>query len=145
MAAARDERARALSALRSLDPGMERKTWVRVGMAAHDAGVTFDEFDAWSADGDSYNARDCKAMWRSIEPGDVKAGTLFKLAQDAGWRDDAPSQPRPQPARAPKPAPTRPASKPSAPEVWARLKPATKVHVAADNYLERSATTILSG
>lgn len=124
----RDECERALSALHSLDPSMDRETWLRTGMAAHAAGVTFDEFDAWSAGGENYDASGCKAMWRSIKPGAVKAGTLFKLALDAGWRDDTHSQLRPLPARAPKPAPTRPTSKPSAPEVWARLEPATEAH-----------------
>ncbi len=48
-------------------------------------------FDRWSSAAGNYGGeRDTAATWRSINGcGGIGAGTLFKLARDAGWNDDA--------------------------------------------------------
>lgn len=121
---------RAREALHSIPPDLPRDEWVRAGMAAHAAGLSFDDFDAWSAGADCYRAADCRATWRSIKPqpaGGIGAGTLFKLAADHGH-----TQPRQQGHGK---APARPAAalKPAHPgmgaaEVWARCTPAPERH-----------------
>ncbi|WP_233881028.1 AAA family ATPase [Paraburkholderia flagellata] len=96
-----DDYDRKRGALWALDAGCDRDTWVRIGMAAKAAGLPEDEWLDWSATGANYGGEaDARSVWRSIEPGGgVGAGTLFKLADDAGWRD---------PRRANGHAPTRP-------------------------------------
>lgn len=82
----------ARDALAALDPGIDRTTWVRIGMAAHAAGLSVDDFIAWSSRADNYDGeRDCRSVWRSFHAGQVSAGTLFYLARDVGW------EARPQP------------------------------------------------
>ncbi|KVD37563.1 helicase [Burkholderia ubonensis] len=80
---------RAREALFSLDAGCPRDEWVRAGMAAKAAGLSEDDFLEWSATGANYGGeRDARSVWKSITPdGGVRAGTLFKMATDAGWRD----------------------------------------------------------
>ena len=41
--------ARARRALNSIDPGIDRNAWVRVGMAAKAAGLDFDDWHDWSS------------------------------------------------------------------------------------------------
>ena len=48
---------RAIDALRLLSPNVPREQWIRVGMSAHAAGLTFNEFDRWSAGATNYDAR----------------------------------------------------------------------------------------
>jgi putative DNA primase/helicase len=80
---------KALNALHSLDPGVPREEWVRIGMAAKAAEITFEEFDAWSSSASNYGgAADTLAVWKSIKDGEVKAGTLFAMARAAGHRDE---------------------------------------------------------
>ncbi|MEM5316091.1 AAA family ATPase [Paraburkholderia sp. JHI869] len=113
-----DDYGRARSALQALDAGCDRETWVRVGMAAKAAGVSEDDFLEWSASAPNYGGeRPTRSVWRSIKSGGIGAGTLFKLADDAGWCDpykgngyDAP--PRPPAAN----GAARPASKPTKPD-----------------------------
>ncbi|ONC62842.1 AAA family ATPase [Burkholderia pseudomallei] len=80
--------AHAREALFSLDAGCPREEWVRAGMAAKSAGLSEDDFLEWSATGANYGGeRDARSVWKSIKPdGGVRAGTLFKMATDAGWR-----------------------------------------------------------
>jgi putative DNA primase/helicase len=121
---------RARSALWAIPADLSRDVWVRVGMAAHAAGLTFDEWDAWSQQGPTYNAQACRATWRSFKTGKgVGAGTLFAIAREHGWQDDGKPQQRaiqaPRKAQEPprKPAPGR-----SPAEVWSRCEPATTAH-----------------
>jgi putative DNA primase/helicase len=82
------EIARAQSALQSLDPGTDRETWVRIGMAAKAAGLTLDDFTDWSSQAANFDGeRDCATVWRSFSDGPVKAATLFSMAFTAGWKD----------------------------------------------------------
>ncbi|MBC8745209.1 MULTISPECIES: AAA family ATPase [Paraburkholderia] len=87
------EVARACSALFALNAGCDRDTWIRLGMAAKDAGVPFEVFDAWSATGANYTREDdCRAAWDSFKDDRavrVTAATLFHEAKKAGWIDSA--------------------------------------------------------
>ena len=77
---------RARDALQAIPPDLPRDEWVRAGMAAHAAGLSFDDFDAWSARADNYKAQDACAVWRSFKPGKVGTATLFHMARAAGCR-----------------------------------------------------------
>lgn len=107
MLAAHDiERARA--ALRSLDAGCSRDEWVKAAMAAKAAGLSDDDFVQWSSGAGNFGGeRECLSVWRSITPeGGVKAGTLFHMAQAAGWQDSHAHHNGAQAARVPSPKPT---------------------------------------
>ncbi|WNC90609.1 AAA family ATPase [Paraburkholderia sp. FT54] len=88
-----NEAARACYALFSLGAGCDRPTWVRIAMAAKDAGVPYDVFHAWSANGANYTGEDdCRSVWDSFKGNKavpVTAATLFYEAQKAGWHDPA--------------------------------------------------------
>ena len=99
---------RARRALWSLDAGAERDDWVRAAMAAKAAGLTFEDFDQWSATAGNYAGQaDCAAVWRSIkEDGGIQAGTLYAMAKSSGWQEhngpqQRPHQTRQKPAQAP--------------------------------------------
>ena len=121
---------RARNALQAIPPDLPRDDWVKVGMAAHAAGLSFDEWDAWSAGADCYEAAAASATWRSFKPGKgINAGTLFRMAGDHGGHTRQPRQhgPSKAPGRPPEPArPPRPGM--GAAEVWARCKPAPADH-----------------
>ncbi|WP_248320846.1 AAA family ATPase [Caballeronia sp. Sq4a] len=91
-----DEVARALSALFWLDAGCDRGTWIRLGMAAKDAGVSFQAFHEWSRNGSNYTTEDdCAVAWNSFKEDKavrVTAATLFHEAKEAGWTH--PAKPR---------------------------------------------------
>lgn len=69
----------------------DRELWVKIGMAlkAADEISEFDSFalwDAWSSTAHNYKGTDdCRRTWESFRNEGLKPGTLFKLAQDAGW------------------------------------------------------------
>ncbi len=122
--------AKAIDALHSIPPDLPRDEWVRVGMAAHAAGVDFDTFDAWSAGAGNYNAAASRDVWRSIKPGKgVGAGSLYRKAAENGWRMDG--KPQQRPPQAPRKA-AEPQRKPvqgmSPAEVWNRCEAATAAH-----------------
>ena len=81
---------RAHDALHSLDAGCDRETWHKTGRAAIAAGLTIDDLDAWSATGDNYGgSRDVQSAFKTITPGGgTGAGTLFRMARDAGWNGE---------------------------------------------------------
>ena len=84
------DRGRAVGALETLDPDMDRSEWVRVGMAFQAAGGEWVDWDAWSGRGDKYaGPEDTAAVWRSFEVdvgGGVGAGTLYHRAmEEGGW------------------------------------------------------------
>lgn len=77
---------KAIYALHFIPASCTRDTWVKVGMAAKDAGISFDIFDSWSAQGNNYQAKDCASAWKSFKEGKgVGAGTLFSIAKSHGW------------------------------------------------------------
>jgi putative DNA primase/helicase len=69
-------------------PADDRETWVNIGNAVKteygDDG--FFAWDEWSQGGASYNAADAKSVWRSLQVGHVRLGTIIKLASDNGWQ-----------------------------------------------------------
>lgn len=79
---------RALSALAAIDPGCSREKWIRIGMAAKAAGLSFDDFHNWSKDGSNYlNEKDCLTAWESFDrSGGITEATLFHVARDSGWQ-----------------------------------------------------------
>lgn len=125
---------RARDALWHIPPDLPRDEWVRVAMGAHAAGLTFDEFDAWSSQAPNYDAKAARSLWDSIKPDKgIGAGTLFRIAADYGWthkQDRRPRQPaKSSPMQMSNPKPTaiqRPGEGPA--EVWARCEPATEEH-----------------
>lgn len=86
----RDDVERALDALNFLEPPLDREEWVKLLMAAHDAGVSEDDARAWSERGENFDADDFRSTWRSIKPGKITVRTLFATAFTAGW--NAPTQ-----------------------------------------------------
>ncbi len=111
---------RARAALQAIPPDLPREQWARVGMAAHAAGLDFDDFNQWSSPASSYCARAARDTWNSFKPGGVGAATLFFAAKRHGWQGTPPTAPqRPQ---TPRPASTAPAA------VWDRCTPATPEH-----------------
>lgn len=129
---------RARSALWAIPATIPRDKWVKIGMAAHAAGLDFADFDQWSAQADNYNVAACKTTWRSIKtsPGGVTAGALFGMARDCDWTEGKHTATQ----RPAKPAPEKKPAKPEAPPpnvatVWARCLPATAEH----GYIARKA------
>lgn len=127
------------SALYAINPACDRETWVRIGMAAQDAGLDFDAFNDWSAQAGNYSEQDARTTWRSIKPGGgVGAGTLFKIATENGWNtscDKRHIQTKPRLAEVPRKPPASPIEAPvkprpgmSAIEVWERCEAATSAH-----------------
>ncbi len=124
-------RDRARDALHAIPPDLPRSDWVRAGMAAHAAGLDFDEFDAWSTGAGNYDPRDARDTWRSFKNGKgLGPGTLFHMAARHGFRPDD-SHERARPAKAPgrpQAAVSQPRAGMGAPEVWSRCTPAGASH-----------------
>jgi putative DNA primase/helicase len=91
---------RAVDALHAIPPTIDHDTRARVGMAAKDAGVTFDDYDAWQSTNPRYNAVEVRSMWHSYDDGPVKAGTLYRIAAEHGWRINGNTKPKPKPKTA---------------------------------------------
>lgn len=123
--------AKAIDALHAIPPDLPRDEWVRVGMAAHAAGLDFDTFDAWSAGAGNYDAAASRDVWKSIKPGKgIGPGTLYRVGAEHGWRMGE-GKPQQRPMQAPRKAaepPRKPAPGMSPAEVWARCEPATAAH-----------------
>lgn len=80
---------KASDAIRLIEPS-DHDTRVKVAMALKSA---FGEahwswllFDGWYQDHARYDASESRDIWKSTRPGPIGIGTLFKLAQDRGWR-----------------------------------------------------------
>lgn len=100
-------------------------------MAAKAAGLDFEEFHAWSANGANYkNESDCKSVWRSIKNDKgVGIASLFHMAIEQGWHDSKENRSRPiaKPMKA-APLPAIPAESAKAAHVWGRCEPAPPDH-----------------
>ena len=85
-------------ALGHLDPDMTRPQWVKVGMAMRhqfrgeeEAREAFDQFDAWSSEGDKYAGQEeTLKKWLSFKPDaagrdSTTIASLFEMAKEAGW------------------------------------------------------------
>jgi putative DNA primase/helicase len=84
-----NELERARSALAAIDSSCSRDEWVQIGMAAKAAGLSFDDFRAWSKNAANYlDEKDCRAAWKSFDKtGRVTEATLFFKAIEVGWKD----------------------------------------------------------
>jgi hypothetical protein len=82
-----DELSRALSALNAIPSECSNEAWLQVGMAAKAAGLTLEDFTAWSNRANSSTERDCTQVWRSLSGGPKKAAALYGMAFAAGWKD----------------------------------------------------------
>lgn len=122
---------RALTALHVIPSDLPRDEWVRAGMAAQAAGLTFEDWNAWSATGANYSAVAARDAWKSFKPGKgIGAATLYKIAAGFGWSMKgvkASPKPTPIPRKAPT-SPTKPMPGMSAAEVWNRCEAATDHH-----------------
>src|ERR1035437_6160224 len=132
------EQDRALSALMHLDSGREREYWVKAGMAAHAAGLSFDDFHSWSAPAGNYKSEnDCLTVWKSFkDSGGVSAASLYQMAFITGWKDTKRAQAAngsraSVPVAAPRKAPVTPIKQSdsgNASHVWQLGDPATNMH-----------------
>ena len=84
-------------ALFALDANGYRDEWLKPLMAFHSAGGDRDVAEAWSAQGDSFNVRDFRAVWNSFSGEGYTEKTLFFLARQAGWTPSHMDTPRPAP------------------------------------------------
>ncbi len=80
----------ALAALPNDDDHYE--DWIRVGLAIKGAvGAALEEGEAleawhdWSAKSAKYDAAETERAWASFKPRGIGAGTIYRLALDAGW------------------------------------------------------------
>jgi len=65
-----DMRAEYLSALYACNPGCGNDRWVKIGMAAKEAGLSVEDYDDWSKQAPNYGGEaDVRARWRSFTPG----------------------------------------------------------------------------
>jgi putative DNA primase/helicase len=125
-----NSRSDARDALEAISSDLPRDEWVRMGMAAHAAGLEFDDFNRWSAEGGNYSERDARDAWRSFKLGKgIGAGTLFKTAAENGWRVNGKRQKSPdKPFAGAAAAPWKPRAGMSPAEVWERSEAATESH-----------------
>jgi len=88
---------RALSALSAIPPDLPRADWLRVVAASVAAGLPAESIHSWSAGADTYERRALDSVLRGLSPdGGIGPGTLFYIAKQHGWHDDAPPR-RPSP------------------------------------------------
>ena len=140
-----DETERAADALNHLDAGCARDEWVRAGMAAKSAGLSFDDFNNWSASAGNYaGENECRTVWKSFDAsGAVTPATLYGMAFAQGWKDPArtphkghngsrPDIPLGRGEKVPHKAATQ-AENENVMKVWARCMPATH----GDSYIDR--------
>lgn len=115
--------ARALEALLAISPDLSREDWIRVGMAAQAAGLSFEDFDVWSAQGRAYNPKACQQAWKSFRPDrGIGAGTLFHIAAEHGWID------HPKRAKGQRTRPNQSNTRHVPLEIWDRCEAATANH-----------------
>ena len=83
-----EDAARARLALAAIPVPSDRGAWIKIGMAAHAAGLTLKDFDEWSAVGSNYDKAAVHTNWNSFhdKPGGIGPGTLFKAASEHGFR-----------------------------------------------------------
>jgi putative DNA primase/helicase len=128
---------RARSALWSLDPGTDRDTWVKAGMAAKAAGLDFRRLPRLERESRELRQRGRMPLSLEEQPASraVTVASLFAAARAAGWTDgdEAPAK-RPQSHQEKRQQPE--ASKPPLHDpraIWDACKPAT----AEQEYIDR--------
>lgn len=98
------EEARIRAALWSIPPSCPREPWLSAGMALHalqwersdGTNIGFDLWREWSSGcPDKFSEHDVEVRWQSFKRSGITIGTLFHLAQAAGWDGSVPSLPAP--------------------------------------------------
>jgi hypothetical protein len=107
------------SALYSINAD-DRDPWLQCGMAIkhHFGNSGRSLWDDWSRQSEKYNERDQERTWKSFRGNGIAIGTLFYLAQQAGWRDESVHQ-----------GSVRRITLPS--QLWSRLAPSSDVGLAS--------------
>ncbi len=86
----REDHAHLLDALAAIDPATcDYSTWCEVGMALHESGFDWTDWDEWSRrDHARYHENECERKWRGFGNGadKVTSGTIIRLAEARGWR-----------------------------------------------------------
>jgi len=94
-----------------LEPDSTYSDWLAVGMALHAGGFSFDLWDTWSRRGAKYTEGEAAKKWNTFDGKGVSIGTLFHMAEKAGYvpprraaaqerTKDAPKPPEPMEAAA---------------------------------------------
>ncbi len=86
-----DKRGMIPQALKALKNDFDYDQWIRVGMAVKaalpdDEGLAYELFDEFSAKSDKYDPDETLGRWNTLNPTRIGAGTLYHLAQEAGWK-----------------------------------------------------------
>ena len=87
------ERERLLSALNAIDANIEYNDWIRIGMACKNAGLTLEDWDAWSRKGNKYGEKGPLYLpenkWKTFDfdTSGCNAGTVIWMAKKCGWVD----------------------------------------------------------
>lgn len=84
-----DGQAKVESALCFVSADIGYDDWIKIGMAVHaELGPgAFHVWDAWSAKSAKYpGEKALRGHWKSFAPGGVTGGTLYALANEAGWQ-----------------------------------------------------------
>lgn len=63
-----DDLKNAEAALFAISPDIPYDEWMRVGMAAQAAGISFAVFDQWSSGGQAYKKADTLRLWKKSSP-----------------------------------------------------------------------------
>ena len=85
---------RVKSALFTIPGFDDRAPWLKVGMMLHSTGwdSAFDLWTQWSKQSGKYDEADQRRVWQSFhEDGGVSIGTLFHMAKENGWVEEAQS------------------------------------------------------
>jgi len=69
-----------------LIPADNYETWLRLGMALKAYGFTFEIWDRWSQKSSKYSQIVCERKWSSFNREGIKIGTVFKVAQQHGFK-----------------------------------------------------------
>lgn len=83
------ERENLLYALNCIDPDCEYGTWIQIGKACKNAGLTLEDWDRWSKRGKKYTAAgdySCDTKWKTfkVNTKSWNAGTIVRLAKESG-------------------------------------------------------------
>ena len=82
-----DDLKNAEAALYTISPDVPYDDWMKAGMAAQAAGISFDTFDRWSSGGHAYNKATTRSHWKSYRSDKgITAATLFHIAKQHGYK-----------------------------------------------------------
>ena len=85
-----ESRSKVLDALEHIPASsLDYDEWLRVGMALHTEGFTWQDWDSWSREDSRYHGGECERKWETFDSlcsNPVRAGSIYKLASDRGWR-----------------------------------------------------------